>query len=86
MRNECLNVFLPGANYVGAPQMKAFYGEVLERIRSLPGVSWAGCANAMPGGILPGRGLCRRRTSGSETSWASKVAAFDVSRNDFIFC
>ena len=43
-----LNLSLPLANYPGPAQMKLFYGEVLERVRALPGVRSAGFANAVP--------------------------------------
>src|SRR5205823_3053568 len=48
-----MNVSLPSGRYRSETQMKAFYGEVLMRIRALPGVVSAGIANAVPlgGGV-----------------------------------
>src|SRR5207247_2113449 len=47
-RTLTLNLSLPRANYPGLPPMKAFYREVLDRIRALPGVRSTGLTNAVP--------------------------------------
>ena len=47
-RTLTLNLSLPRANYPSPPPMKAFYREVLDRIRAVPGVRSTGFVNAVP--------------------------------------
>ena len=73
-----LNLSLPLANYPGPAQMKLFYGEVLERVRALPGVRSAGFANAVPlgGGSVRVYGdFSIEGRPPPEHLWTSKIAA-----------
>ncbi|HKI72761.1 MAG TPA: ABC transporter permease, partial [Verrucomicrobiae bacterium] len=73
-----LNLSLPLANYPGPAQMKLFYGEVLERVRALPGVRSAGFANAVPlgGGSVRVYGdFSIEGPPAPEHLWTSKIAA-----------
>ena len=77
-RTLTLNLSLPQANYPSSPSMKAFYREVLDRIRALPGVRSAGFANAVPlggGGVRIYGDFSVEGQPAAENLWASKVAA-----------
>ncbi|HEY0511018.1 MAG TPA: ABC transporter permease [Thermoanaerobaculia bacterium] len=47
-----LELFLPTTKYSTPSQQTAFFGELLERLRALPGVSSAGGVSAMPLGVV----------------------------------
>src|SRR5438034_4590219 len=58
--------------------MKAFYREVLDRIRALPGVRSTGLANAVPlggGGVRIYGDFSIEDQPAREHLWASKIAA-----------
>jgi len=77
-RTLTLNLSLPRANYPSPPPMKAFYREVLDGIRALPGVRSTGLANAVPLGHGGERVYGDFSVEGQpalEHLWASKVAA-----------
>src|SRR5205814_1564657 len=77
-RTLTLNLSLPRANYPGLPPMKAFYREVLDRIRALPGVRSTGLANAVPlggGGVRIYGDFSIEDQPAREHLWASKIAA-----------
>src|SRR5256886_5932423 len=73
-----LNLSLPSASYPGPAQMKLFYGEVLERVRALPGVRSTGFANAVPlggGGERVYGDFSIEGRPPPEHLWTSKIAA-----------
>jgi len=77
-RTLTLNLSLPHANYSSPARIKAFYQEVLDRVRVLPGVRLAGFANAVPlgGGSVRIYGdFSIEGQPSPENLWASKIAA-----------
>ena len=77
-RTLTLNLSLPRANYSSPDRIKAFYQEVLDRVRVLPGVRLAGFANAVPLGGGSWRIYGDFSVEGQpppENLWTSKIAA-----------
>ncbi len=76
-RTLTLDLSLPRVNYPGPLQMKAFYREVLDRVRALPGVRSAGFANAVPldlGAVRIYGDFSIEGQPAPDHLWASKVA------------
>jgi putative ABC transport system permease protein len=78
------SVSLPGSRYDDGPKTQAFYGTLIERVRSLPGVRAVGAVNALPmSGPAPTTWLTlegRPRPQGEPPEVGLRVATPDYTR------
>jgi putative ABC transport system permease protein len=64
-----VSISMPPASYPGDPQVAAFYGRLLERVRSVPGIDAAGLVATLPfGGLGNDNGFAIRERPSSEAT------------------